>query len=323
MNRGVKRSSLRPPMTKDDALRSDIRRLGNQLGDSLVRQHGSQLLELVEKVRDLGKSSRRGGREDSGTELRDLLAKLATADVIPLVRAFTTYFYLANVSEQVHRIDQLAPDERYLRSTVDRVLDANLDSKLLADVMSRLEVTAVFTAHPTEVARRSIITKRQELASLIGERLEADEPDQIGQIDRRTAELIDQIWQTDELRTDRPSVVEEARSILYYLVALAEDVIPELGDIVHHQLERLGSDRAPIRFGTWVGGDRDGNPEVTADLTLETLALQHDRGLGFLIQLIEKLSGEMSMSTAIAPISKQLEESLGVGSQGACRCLET
>ena len=297
-------------MTTDDALRSDIRRLGNQLGDSLVRQHGSQLLELVEKVRDLGKSSRRGGREDSGTELRDLLAKLATADVIPLVRAFTTYFYLANVSEQVHRIDQLAPDERYLRSTVDRVLDANLDSKLLAEVMSRLEVRAVFTAHPTEVARRSIITKRQELASLIGERLETDEPDLTDQIDRRTAELIDQIWQTDELRTDRPSVVEEARSILYYLVALAEDVIPELGDIVHHQLERLGSDRAPIRFGTWVGGDRDGNPEVTADLTLETLALQHDRGLGFLIQLIEKLSGEMSMSTAIAPISKQLEKSL-------------
>ena len=98
-------------MTKDDALRSDIRRLGNQLRNSLVRQHGPGLLELVEQVRDLGKSSRRGGHEDSGDELRDLLAKLETAEVIPLVRAFTTYFYLANVSEQVHRIDQLAPDD--------------------------------------------------------------------------------------------------------------------------------------------------------------------------------------------------------------------
>ena len=297
-------------MNKDDTLRSDIRRLGNQLGDSLVRQHGPELLELVEQVRNLGKSSRRGGKEDSGTELRDLLAKLPTTDVIPLVRAFTTYFYLANVSEQVHRIDELAPDDRYLRSTVDRVLEANLAPDLLAEVMPRFEVRAVFTAHPTEVARRSIISKRQELAILVEQRLETGEPDQIEQIDRRTAELIDQIWQTDELRTDRPSVVEEARSILYYLVTLAEDVMPELGEIVHHQLGRLGSDRAPIRFGTWVGGDRDGNPGVTADSTLEALALQHDRGLTFLIHLIEELSSELSMSEEIAPISPQLDQSL-------------
>lgn len=297
-------------MTKDDALRSDIRRLGNQLGDSLVRQHGPGLLELVEQVRDLGKSSRRGGREDSGDELRDLLAKLETAEVIPLVRAFTTYFYLANVSEQVHRIDQLAPDDRYLRSTVDRIIEANLESGLVAEVMSRFEVRPVFTAHPTEVARRSIITKRQELAVLVEKRLETDEPDQIDQIDRRTAEVIDQIWQTDELRTDRPSVVEEARSILYYLVTLAEDVMPALGDVVYNQLKRLDSDQAPLRFGSWVGGDRDGNPGVTADMTLEALALQHDRGLTYLIHLIEQLSDEMSMSAGIAPISPQLEQSL-------------
>ena len=144
--------------TSDDALRADIRRLGNQLGESLVRQHGEELLELVERVRELGKSARRGGDGASSQQLPDLLDNLPIETVIPLVRAFTTYFYLANVAEQVHRIDELAADERYLRATVDRIIDAGLDRDLIDDVLARLEVRPVFTAHPTEAARRSILT---------------------------------------------------------------------------------------------------------------------------------------------------------------------
>jgi phosphoenolpyruvate carboxylase len=296
---------------RDDALRADIRRLGNQLGEALVRQHGQDLLDLVEDVRALGKSARRGGSAEAATKLRNLLQALDTEDVIPLVRAFTTYFYLANVSEQVHRIDQLAPDERYLRATVDRIIEAEVDPELVKSVLSRFEVRPVFTAHPTEVARRSIITKRRALAELIESRLNTSEPDTVEVIDTRTAELIDQIWQTDELRTEKPSVVEEARSILYYLVGLADEVLIDLNERLHHQLGRLGtSPVAPLRFGTWVGGDRDGNPSVDATTTLETLALQHDRGLTHLIKLVEELSDELSMSTAIAPISDDFSSSL-------------
>jgi len=296
---------------RDDALRADIRRLGNQLGEALVRQHGQDLLDLVEDVRALGKSARRGGSAEAATKLRNLLQALDTEDVIPLVRAFTTYFYLANVSEQVHRIDQLAPDERYLRATVDRIIEAEVDPELVKSVLGRFEVRPVFTAHPTEVARRSIITKRRALAELIESRLNTSEPDTVEVIDTRTAELIDQIWQTDELRTEKPSVVEEARSILYYLVGLADEVLIDLNERLHHQLGRLGTSAvAPLRFGTWVGGDRDGNPSVDATTTLETLALQHDRGLTHLIRLVEELSDELSMSTAIAPISEDFSSSL-------------
>lgn len=298
--------------SRDETLRADIRRLGNQLGEALVRQQGPELLELVEKVRSLGKSARRGGSAEAAEDLNDLLGELETAEVIPLVRAFTTYFYLANVAEQVHRIEEMASDDRYLRQTVDRILEANLNQELLDDIVSRFEVRPVFTAHPTEAARRSILTKRGEIATLINRRLEAANQDQIDLVDRRSAELIDQIWQTDELRTERPTVVDEARSALYFLVALAENVLPTLNEIIDTQIHRLspGTSTAPLRFGTWVGGDRDGNPGVTAETTLEALALQHDRGLTLLIEWIEELSEELSMSSELTTPSEELIDSL-------------
>ncbi len=298
-------------ITSDEALRGDIRRLGNQLGDALVRQHGTELLELVEKVRSLGKSARRGGGDEADDELPDLLDNLPVEKVIPLVRAFTTYFYLANVAEQVHRIEDLAADERYLRATVNRIRDSGIKQELIDDVLQRLEVRPVFTAHPTEAARRSILTKRGEIARLIEQRRDTTRDDEIELIDSRTAELIDQIWQTDEIRTAKPSVVEEARSALYYLTALAESVMPDLSTTVARHLDRLGDHGpAPLKFGTWVGGDRDGNPGVQPETTLEALALQHDRGLIHLIRLIEDLSEQLSVSSHLAPISDELAASL-------------
>ncbi|HYJ24311.1 MAG TPA: phosphoenolpyruvate carboxylase [Acidimicrobiia bacterium] len=297
--------------TSDEALRADIRRLGNQLGDALVRQHGPELLDLVEEVRALGKSSRRGGSTEAAGQLDNRLADLEIDEVIPLVRAFTTYFYLANVAEQVHRIDQLAIAELGLAATIDRVLEAGVEPDVLAEVLQRLEMRPVFTAHPTEAARRSILTKTARLAELIGQRLTAGDAD-LALIDRRTAELIDQIWQTDELRLEKPNPVEEARSALYYLVQIASEVMPALSERVALEISRLGvvPDRSPIRFGSWVGGDRDGNPGVKPDTTLETLLLQHDRGIRHLIGLIEDLADELSVSERLAPMSDELETSL-------------
>jgi phosphoenolpyruvate carboxylase len=297
--------------TSDEELRADIRRLGNQLGDALVRQHGPELLDLVEEVRALGKSSRRGGSAEAARQLDRRLADLEINEVIPLVRAFTTYFYLANVAEQVHRIDQLGIDELGLAATVDRVLEAGVDPDVLTEVIRRLEMRPVFTAHPTEAARRSILTKTAHLAELIGRRLTAGDGDLV-LVDRRTAELIDQIWQTDELRLEKPNPVEEARSALYYLVQIASQVMPALSERVAFEIARLGAvaNKSPIRFGSWVGGDRDGNPGVTPETTLETLLLQHDRGIRQLIGLIEDLADELSVSDRLAPMNDEMEGSL-------------
>ena len=265
----------------------------------------------MEQVRALGKSSRRGGSGEAAAALDHLLAELSISDVIPLVRAFTAYFYLANVAEQVHRIDQLAVDELGLAATVDRVLEAGVEPQLLAGILQRLEVRPVLTAHPTEAARRSILSKTVVLAELIDRRLQATDKE-LGTIDRRTAEMIDQIWQTDELRLQKPNPVEEARSALYYLVQIAAKVLPDLAESVTVELARLGvvATESPIRFGTWVGGDRDGNPGVTPETTLETLLLQHDRGLRHLIGLVAELSEELSVSELLAPISEELKDSL-------------
>ncbi len=299
----------------DDRLRSDIRRLGNQLGDALVRQHGQELLDLVEKVRALGKSSRRGGTESAGDDLDELLVDLELDDVIPLVRAFTTYFYLANVAEQVHRIETLAPDDRDLPATVDRIVQAHLDEVVVKDVVSRLSVRPVFTAHPTEAARRSILNKTRILADLIEARI--DLPEDADSIDSRTAELIDQIWQTDELRHEKPTPVEEARSALYYLVQLAENVLPDLNETIHAQLRRLSADVSvtPLSFGTWVGGDRDGNPGLSPEMTLEVIAQEHERGLRHLITVIEELAEELSISERLAPTSEEMAHSLEIDRQ--------
>ena len=301
---------------RDEALRGDIRRLGTQLGDALTRQHGPELLELVESVRSLTKRIRTEDDPSAGPELDALLGDLDLDRTMRLMRAFTSYFYLANVAEQVHRVGELSvsQDDRSLQAAVDRIVAADLDPGLVAEVVDRLELRPVFTAHPTEAARRTILTKLRTLADLIDERLDprATRADR-DRVDRRVAELIDQIWQTDELRLERPEPMDEARSMVFYFDQLFSDVLPRLGEDADLQLDRLSpSDRprAPIRFGTWVGGDRDGNPSVTPEVTMEVLEMQHDRGLRDLIAAVELVAEELSTSNRIRAISPELEESL-------------
>jgi phosphoenolpyruvate carboxylase len=303
--------------TSEELLRADIRRLGAALGEALTRQHGPELLELVESVRALTKAVRNEGDLAAGRELDRLLRGLDLAGTINLVRAFTAYFYLANVAEQVHRVGDLAmaDEHRSLAATVDRVLAAGLDPELVTVVVKRLELRPVFTAHPTEAARRTILTKLRTIADLLDARLDpratARERDRF---DRRVAEIIDQIWETNELRMDRPTPMDEARSTIFYFDQLFADVLPALGEEITLQLERLGvpAGSAPpaIRFGTWVGGDRDGNPAVTAAVTAGVLELQHEHGLRNLIRAVEELAEELSMSDRVWRVSPELVESL-------------
>lgn len=299
---------------RDQALRDDIRRLGHQLGDALTRQHGPRLLDLVEQVRSLTKQVRQEEDAAAAEQVTQLLGSLDLNETIQLMRAFTAYFYLANAAEQVHRIEELAETDvdHSLAATIDRIQAAGLDPDLVTAVIDRLELRPVFTAHPTEAARRTILTKLRTLADLLDQRLDprATESDRT-RIDRRVAELIDQIWQTDELRMERPEPIDEARSMVFYFDQLFGDVLPTLGEEVDLQLDRLApGDHVPIRFGTWVGGDRDGNPSVTPDITLQVLEMQHDRGLRGLISAVESVAEELSTSIRLQPISKELENSL-------------
>jgi phosphoenolpyruvate carboxylase len=301
-----------PATTRDDihaALRRDIRELGVLLGRTLVRQEGQHVLDLVERVRRLVRTE----RDTAAAVLSEVDALTATR----LVRAFTTYFHLANVAEQVHRARELAAnrDERgsWLSQAVDRIAAAGVGRGELSADIQHLAVRPVFTAHPTEAARRTVLTKLRQVATLLDERERASGA-AARRVERRLEELIDLLWQSDELRVARPDVVDEARNAVYYLDELHRDAVPDTLETLVEELGRLGVDlpidARPLRFGSWIGGDRDGNPNVLPATTLAVLDLQHEHALRDALAVIDTLRADLSSSVRITGVTAELEASL-------------
>jgi phosphoenolpyruvate carboxylase len=292
----------------DAALRADIRRLGNALGESLVRQEGEDLLALVERVRALT-------RED-GAAAADLLDGIDVGQATLLVRAFSAYFHLANVAEQTHRGMELrrarARQGGWLEHAIGRVLESGASPEEVADLVGRLAVRPVFTAHPTEASRRSILTKLRAVSDLLA----ADRHDPAGRrrADRDLAALVDLLWQTDDLRLHRPEPMDEARNVAYYLDELFTDTVPDVLDELAEELDRLSvrlpDDARTLSFGTWIGGDRDGNPNVSPEVTDQVLLLQHEHAIRGLLAACERLIDALSSSSRIAGTSTALVASL-------------
>src|SRR3954453_9761745 len=240
------------------ALRASVRRLGDLLGEALTRHEGPELLALVEQVRALAR------RSDDGEELHALLSHIDDPTAIVLARAFTAYFQLANITEQLHRWQELtARPRRPLRATTARIGEAieagSLDREMLDDLLARVELRPVFTAHPTEASRRSVLDLLRKVADLTHEEEDPRRrPIDSERTQRRLAELVDLLWQTDEIRIERPKPTDEARSAIYYLQNLAEDVVPDLLEELDQSLATIGvqlpSQARPLRFGTWAGG---------------------------------------------------------------------
>ncbi len=294
-------------IANDDAeLRADVRRLGDLLGETLVRQVGTHLLDLVEKVR---KEVRDGGAEKT-------LANLTVDECVQLVRAFNTYFNLANVAEQVHRSRILAAAREdgssWISRAVDHIEKAKIENKDFteSDVkiwLANFSVRPVFTAHPTEAARRSVLSKLATIANLLDEQAS-------GSQSRRLAEAVDLLWQTDELRLGQPEPLDEAVNALYYLDDLFRHTIPEVLDDFARELKRLNINLSPtakpLSFGSWIGGDRDGNPSITPAITKQAIVLQMGHAIRVTLEVLDELRQALSVSTRIAGTSKELEDSV-------------
>ncbi len=299
--------------TQHAALRASVRQLATLLGEALTRHEGPELLALVEQVRKMA-------REPDDGALHDLLAGVDDATAVVLARAFTGYFQLVNVTEQLHRWREVTTDTAGpLSATVSRIGEAleagTVDVDLVRDVMNRVEYRPVFTAHPTEASRRTVLRLLQRIAGIVDA---SEDPRrtqaQADQQERRLAELVDLLWQTDELRIAKPDPKDEARTAMYYLTSIAADVVPDLMEELDRQLGGIGvelpADARPLRFGSWAGGDRDGNPNVTPEVTVEVLALQHDAGLRELVRQVEDALTEMSSSSRVVTASDELLASL-------------
>jgi phosphoenolpyruvate carboxylase len=292
--------------TENTSLRNDVRKLADLLGQTLARQEGDELLSLVEAVR----LSVREGKQD------EVLGKLTDAQTVSLVRAFSNYFNLANVAEQVDRTKVLAEQRETIGSwisrTIDRILKVqeatkDFDKKELQVWLDNFSVRPVFTAHPTEAARRSVLSKMTTIAQLL------EQPDSPTKSER-LAETIDLLWQTDELRLGRPEPLDEAVNSIYYLDELLQDTVPEVLASFANEVKRLGVELSPnakpLSFGTWIGGDRDGNPNITADVTKSAILLQNSHFTRAINRHLDELRQSLSISTKLAGVTKELEKSL-------------
>ncbi len=307
-------------------LRADVRRVSTLLGESLVRQHGPGLLRLVEEVRLLTKESKEASRGGAGAlgpwnaadvaeQVRELLSSLPLDEATDLVRAFAFYFHLANAAEQLHRVRELgavADDDAWLASAV-RDIAEQAGPAVLQDVVDTLDVRPVFTAHPTEASRRSVLDKLRAIEGILAVP-SAEGTELRRRQDRHLSELIDQMWQTDEIRHVRPAPIDEARNAVYYLGEVLAGALPEVLDELAGLLAEHGvslpTGRAPLRFGSWIGGDRDGNPNVTPEVTREILRLQNQHAVRIAVGIIDELISTLSNSQAIAPVDPELEESI-------------
>ena len=287
-------------------LRNDVRRLADLLGQTLARQEGEELLALVESVR-LGV---REGQQDQ------ILNQLTDSQTISLVRAFSNFFNLANVAEQVDRSKVLAAEHKaggsWLGKAVENIANARKTNPDFSDAdlkewLENFSVRPIFTAHPTEAARRSVLSKMTTIAKLL------EQPD--SQIkNERLAEAIDLLWQTDELRLGRPEPLDEAVNSIYYLDELLLETVPEVLAEFVNEVKKLGIDLSlsarPLRFGTWIGGDRDGNPNITAEVTKAAILLQNAHFTRTMFLHLDELRQALSISTKLAGVSKELEKSV-------------
>jgi phosphoenolpyruvate carboxylase len=317
---------------KEAPLRRDVRSLGMLLGEVLKEQSGEALYNAVEELRRTAIARREADATDdtkAGSEhLQQSLGRVHDhADDLTrayqLARAFSFYFELINLAETNHRkrrrrssqLNDAPPQRGDLRGTLRRLREAGFDAKRALEMLEKISITPVFTAHPTEVARRSVMFKRRRISDLL-ERLDriAVPEEELESIEREVTGEITALWQTDDVRSARPTVRDEIRMALDYYEASLFDTLPVLYTEVAAAIEAEYSDqKIPIaelpqliRFGSWIGGDRDGNPFVTPQTTKESLAMAHSLLLNHYRRRLQNIFEQLGSSTQQVPVSPDL-----------------
>lgn len=293
----------------DARLREDVHELGELLGETIRAHLGDAFLQRIERIR-LGAKQGRKTDQAAHDALLSALHDLPDDQLLPVCRAFNQFLNLANIAEQYHRIrrrredEPLSFEERCIGELLQRLKEAGHDAQSIVDQVSALDIELVLTAHPTEVTRRTLIQKYDAIALALGKR----DHDDLSQLERQEvrddlARLISEAWHTDEIRRSRPTPVDEAKwgfaviehslwhALPTFLRRLDDDLFEATG-------QRLDSRAVPVSVASWMGGDRDGNPNVTHDITREVLLLGRWMAADLYLRDVEGLANQLSMQRA-------------------------
>jgi len=293
----------------DARLREDVHLLGELLGQTIRSQYGQAFLDKIELIRQGAKAARRGSAEGA-RQLAAALDGLGEDELLPVARAFNQFLNLANIAEQYHRIRRRGPKEpqpfeqRVLGELLGRLRKAGVEPAELARQVAQLDIELVLTAHPTEVARRTLIQKYDAMAAQLAAKDHTDLlPEEREQVDTRLRRLVAEAWHTDEIRRTRPTPVDEAKWGFAVIEHSLWHAVPDFLRHVDETLQsctgqRLPLQAAPIRFASWMGGDRDGNPNVTAAITREVLLLARWMAADLYLRDVDSLAADLSMQQA-------------------------
>jgi phosphoenolpyruvate carboxylase len=298
----------------DAPLRRDVRLLGETLGSVLVEQGGRSLLADEERVRQLSQRARASGSAAARARLADAVAALPLERQAEILRAFSLYFQLVNLAEQHHRLRRRRQYEHEQRTPRESLADAfaqlegaGVGKRRLAAAGSRISLELVLTAHPTEATRRTVLAAQARLDRLLDE---LDDPalprSRREAVEASLAEEVTALWQTDEVRSRRPRVVDEIRHGLWFFEQSLLEVAPALvGD-----LRRRVPGASPLRFGSWIGGDQDGNPAAGPRTIEEALARARTLALTRYRAEVRELAASLGVASTLAGVSNELLDSI-------------
>lgn len=306
---------------KDAPLREDIRLLGRILGDTVREQQGDAVFGLIERIRQNSVRFRRDDDRGARNELETTLDALSREQTIQVVRAFSYFSHLSNIAEDQHHIRRTrahliagsAPREGSIARAVERALARGVSPAGLAAFFDRALISPVLTAHPTEVQRKSILNCEAEIARLLDLRDRmALTPEERGESDEGLRRAVLTLWQTRMLRPAKLSVLDEVANGLSYFDST---FLRELPRLYAHLEDRLAGEHPSLtngelqpflKVGSWIGGDRDGNPYVTADVLERALALQAELALGFYLDELHALGARLSLANGLVSASDAL-----------------
>src|SRR6185295_13030146 len=309
----------------EDRLRNDIRLLGRILGDTVRDQEGADVFDLVERIRQTSIRFHRDDDKPARRELELILDSMSTSQTVRIVRAFSYFSHLANIAEDQNNIRQMrarstaggSPRPGTLALTLTHARGAGFTAADLRRFFAEAMVSPVLTAHPTEVRRKSTIDREMEIAALLDRRERVQlTPEELEASDEQLRRAVLTLWQTNLLRRTKLTVLDEvANGLSFYDYTFLHEV-PRLHCALEDRLNQeeggvSGNLASFLTMGSWIGGDRDGNPFVTADVMRGTLRLQSSRVMNFYLEEVHVLGSELSLAAHLADVSDELRALAG------------